>query len=44
MNWLFKEEPTHYSFADLTRDYPQFVTVTLDQVQHLNQNVAPIIR
>ncbi len=20
MNWLFKEEPTHYSFDDLTRD------------------------
>jgi predicted RNA-binding protein with PUA-like domain len=20
MNWLFKEEPTHYSFAELTRD------------------------
>jgi len=20
MNWLFKEEPTHYSFADFTRD------------------------
>ena len=20
MNWLFKEEPTHYSFDDLVRD------------------------
>jgi len=36
--------PGEIVFADLTRDYPQFVTVTLDQVQHLNQNVAPIIR
>lgn len=36
--------PGEIVFADLTRDYPQFVTVTLDQVRHLNQNVAPIIR
>ena len=36
--------PGEIVFADLTRDNPQFVTVTLDQVQHLNQNVAPIIR
>ena len=36
--------PGEIVFADLTRDYPQFETVTLDQVQHLNQNVAPIIR
>ena len=36
--------PGEIVFADLTRDNPQFVTVTLDQVRHLNQNVAPIIR
>jgi hypothetical protein len=36
--------PGEIVFADLTRDDPQFVTVTLDQVPHLNQNVAPIIR
>jgi len=36
--------PGEIVFADLTRDYPQFVTVTLAQVHHLNENVAPIIR
>ena len=36
--------PGEIVFADLTQDNPQFVPVTLDQVPHLNQNVAPIIR
>jgi hypothetical protein len=31
-------------FADLTKDEPQFVPVALNQVQRLNELVAPIIR
>ena len=36
--------PGEIVFADLTRDTPQFATVALKQVPHLNENVAPIIR
>jgi hypothetical protein len=36
--------PGEIVFADLTRDNPQFVTVSLDQLQRLNQNVAQMVR
>jgi len=36
--------PGEIVFADLTRDNPQFVTVSVDQLQRLNQNVAQMVR